>query len=161
MCQPNFNIQFCTCSATEKKEPEKIIHNKNSRRFKKKFDRDEYIQKKFTWHLSKYVETGYFGMDGMMLMPDEKLTNELTAEFLLDELNSNLNLFDFDYLPSEGDCLTVRPEYVYPEMKGRNRPSMMQYLSFIFRNDKWIQDIYNAFYDITEEIAQGIVKIDK
>lgn len=159
MCKSNLNIQFCTCS-TEEKQPEKIIHNKNSRRFKKKFNRDEYVQKKFTWHLSKYVKTGSFGMDGMMILPEKKLTTELTAEFLLDELNNNLNLFDFDYFPDEGDSLVVRSEYVHPEIKGKNRHSTMKYLSFIFRKDQWTQDAYNGFYDITEEIATGTLKIE-
>lgn len=160
MCKPNFNIQFCTCS-TEKKEPEKIIHNKNSRRFKKQFNRDEYMQKKFTWHLSKYVETGYFGMDGMMFMPENQLTKELTTEFLLEELNNNLYVFDFDYLPNEGDCLTIHSEYVHPKVKGKNRPNENQYLSFIFRKNQWTQETYNALYDITQEIAKGTLKIDR
>jgi len=160
MCKKDIKIHFCTChNKTEEKV--KIIHNKNSRRFKKKFNKDEYLQKRLTWSLWKYVKSGYSGIDGMVIMPEEKLTKDITSEFLLKELNNNTKLFDFDYNPNEGDNLIIRSEYINKKIKGRNRLDTYEYLSFIYKKSIWKKDFYNVFYDSTEEIATGIIDFNR
>ncbi len=158
MCKNDLNIHFCTCKS---KKQEKIVHNKNSRRFKRQFDENEYLRKKFTWVLSRYIKEHYNGIDGLIYPPDNKLTEDLTLDFFLQKLNSDVKLFDFEYIPKEGDNLVIRTEYINKKVKNKNRDSLHEYLSFIYKENKWISDFYNFFYDQTEDINEGILKLEK
>lgn len=129
MCDTGKEIKLCTCMPNG---IVKVVHHKKSRKFKNK-QRDVY-----TWTLYKYVEYANCGMDGMVILPKDILTENLTTEIMLIELN-NKNCFDFDYEPNEGDNLKI----LSPEKYTR------EHLSFIFRDGKWIDDFYFGFgYEI-------------
>jgi len=159
MCKQDFKIHFCSCEKKEEQEKE-IIHNKNSRRFKRTFNKDEYLKKKFIWYLFEYVGSVEFSLIGLILPPEEKLTEEITSEYLLYELNNNSELFDFDYLPNEGDSIVVRSEYINKEIKGKKRPHLFEHLSFIYKKEKWEINSKGS-EEISQEIAKGILKIRK
>ena len=154
MCKSNIDIHFCTCESEGT-----IIHNKNSRKFKKKFTEEQYLEKSLIWKLFKYKGYEDTGMIGMIVMPKNKLTNQITAEYLLAQLNSK-NVFDFDYRPNEGDNLVVEIDYKYKPLKKKRRNHIYSYMSFIFKKSLWIEDHYNGFYDQTELIKKGKVKVN-
>ncbi len=158
MCDSNLKLKFCSCKTEN--ETSEIIHNKNSRHWKYKLDKGEYLKKEFLWTIAKYSGRAEIAMDGMIVGPSDKLSNEVNAEFLLDELNNNLDLFDFDYLPAIGDNIIVRSKYVYPKMKNKPRPELFgEHMSFIFRDKGWENDFYHPFYEITEDFLTGKMKI--
>lgn len=159
MCKTDFELHFCTCMP-ENTATQTIIHNKNSRRHKKNFDKDSYQSKKIMWQLNRYLGSYDSGMIGMMIMPQDKLTEEITAAYLLKELNTR-NVFDFDYTPDEGDNIIVRLEFTMPEHKKHRRYEERAYMSFIFRKGIWQEDFYNGFSDATAEIRKGEVQISR
>lgn len=150
-------IKFITVEPiTEITDEITVTHNKNSRRFPKtKIDRDNYHETQLEWSLSKYIRT-IPDIDFFHLMPAKKLTDELTEEYLISELNSK-NIFDFDYFPNEGDYLAVRYKYINKEIKNKYRIPL-QYMTFIYKNGSWNTGVYEN--EITEEFKQGIVQIN-
>ncbi|PIF34277.1 hypothetical protein CLU81_4915 [Flavobacterium sp. 9] len=139
MCETGKEIKLCTCVPDG---IDKIVHNKNSRRFKK--NRNE-----FAWTLRKYVGDSKCTMDGRIIFPLDVLSEALTTEKMLEDLN-NRNCFDFDYQPNEGDNLQIFTPHRY----GR------EFLSFIYRNEQWIADYYDDLKDETEKINYGIVSFE-
>lgn len=97
------------------------------------------------------------GMMGEMILPVDQLDKDLTAHFLIKQLNSR-NIFDFDYSPTDGDNLEIREEYIYKKVKGEPRPDLYNYLSFIFRNGTWIEDVYDVFNDKIKGFKKGKIK---
>lgn len=140
MCETGKEIKLCTCVPNGMN---RIVHNKNSRRFKN-------LPKEFTWTLRKYVGDSDCMMDGMITFPLDMISEDLTTEKMLVDLN-NRNCFDFDYKPNEGDNLQI----FTPEKYSR------QFLSFIYRNDEWIADFYDGFRYETEKINHGKVYFDE
>ncbi len=140
MCETGKEIKLCTCVPNGMN---RIVHNKKSRRFKK-------LPKEFTWKLRKYVGFSNCMMDGMIIFPIDILSEDLTTEKMLMDLN-NRNCFDFDYQPNEGDNLQIFTPEKYS----------IQFLSFIYRNGEWIADYYNGFRDATEKINHGKVYFDE
>lgn len=138
MCEIGNEIKLCTCVPNGLNA---IVHNKKSR---SRQNRD-----KFTWTLNKYVGDSENMMDGMLIYPDSVLSENLTTERMLSELNDR-NCFDFDYEPNEGDNLLIYNPEKY----------IKKYLSFIYRNGKWIADSYNKFRDKIEKINYGNVTFD-
>lgn len=139
MCETGKEIKLCTCVPDG---IDKIVHNKKSRRFKE-------FRNSFTWALEKYVGDSTCMMDGMIIFPIEALSDALTTEKMLVDLN-NRNCFDFDYQPNEGDYLQIFTPHRYEQ----------EFLSFIYRNQEWIADYYNGFRDETEKINYGIVRFE-
>jgi hypothetical protein len=141
MCQPKNGIMFCTC--IENDDINAIVHNKNSRKNKKKL----YT---FSWTLDRYLGQIETSMDGMVAMPSNALSNGLSDEFVLNELN-NKNCFDFDYTPVNGDNLKI-----YPPL----RMDLYKFLSYVFKNDAWGIGCYISFSDNLQKINYGNLKMD-
>ena len=80
------------------------------------------------------------------MLPAGDIGNGLDAEWIA--LNLNLeNCFDFDYTPEEGDNLFIQTNEI-----------ASAYISFIFKNDQWIIDVYDPFTWNTKHIVDGIIK---
>lgn len=150
MCKSNLEIRFCTC---EIKNSGMKFHADPEQ------EKEEYYKKHFIWTLRRYFGEKETGMLGQMIMPVEKLNEDLTASYLLNQLNSK-NLFDFDYSPTEGDNLEIRQDYLYSEVKGFPRQELYNYLSFIFRKGKWVEEVYDVFSDKTRRFKKGTLEIE-
>ena len=140
MCETGKEIKLCTCFPATMN---KIVHHKNSRKFKNK-GRNE-----FTWTLKECLGHSKSTMDGMGYMPDDSLSEDLTNERMLVELNSK-NCFDFDYEPKEGDNLQI----FTPEN------TIRRHLSFIFQNEQWIADSYLPFKYELQKVNYGKVTFE-
>lgn len=140
MCQTGKEIKLCTCFPATM---DKIVHHKKSRKSRNK------ARNEFTWTLRRCLGPSEVTMDGMGYMPDKVLSEDLTTESMLVDLNSR-NCFDFDYQPHEGDNL----EIFTPENYNR------KHLSFIFRNKEWIADWYWPFTFTLEKINYGKVTFE-
>jgi hypothetical protein len=138
MCQSGKKIIFCSC----KNDLKKVVHHKKSKRWQEK----NATFGAYLWTLSRFVDYFESMMEGQISEPSEKLGQDLTSEFVLSELNSR-NCFDFEYLPIEGDCLSIRMD------TGWN------FFSFIFREGTWIAEQYSSFYVRTERLDAGKLQI--
>ncbi|MCP2025302.1 hypothetical protein L1276_000442 [Flavobacterium sp. HSC-32F16] len=140
MCQSGKEIKLCTCVPNGM---DTIIHHKNSRKNRQKRRVD------FTWTLQRCMGYSKTTMDGMGYRPEDALTEDLTNERMLVDLNSK-NCFDFDYQPSEGDNLLIfTPESFIRE-----------HLSFIFKNGEWIADSHMPFLYEMKKINFGTVTFE-
>ncbi|MDP5202236.1 hypothetical protein [Flavobacterium sp. DG2-3] len=88
-------------------------------------------------------------MDGMGYLPDETLSEDLTNEIMLIQLNSR-DCFDFDYQPQEDDNLNV-----YTPENGNRK-----HLSFIFKNGEWTADWHLPFKYEMKKINYGKVSFE-
>lgn len=140
MCQNGKEIKLCTCVPNGM---DTIIHHKNSRKNRQKRRVD------FTWTLEKCLGWSKTTMDGMGYMPEKALTEDLTNERMLVDLNSK-NCFDFDYEPNEKDNLQI----FTPES------SIRRHLSFIFRNGEWVAGSHMPFMYEMEKINFGKVTLE-
>lgn len=139
MCETGKEIKLCTCVPDG---IDKIVHNKKSRRFK-------HLRKEYTRTLHKYMGYSNATMDGMIIFPNDVLSEDLTTEKMLVDLNRK-KCFDFDYEPKEGDNLEIFSP----------KSDLRKFLSFIYRNKVWIVDFYDGFKDATEKINYGIVTFE-
>jgi hypothetical protein len=147
MCEINNKLIFCTC--LEIKETELInLHKRLDKFYKKQLPKSK---EPFSWILYEYKGQEYSGMEGMLNMPSDKIGFSLTEEFVLNQINSE-NCFDFNYNPKEGDNLQINFQ--------RNK-YWVEFLSFIYRNNIWEVDSYNAFIEKTELKNYGILKVNK
>lgn len=149
MCKTNSEIHFCTCASISKKQ----LPIRNDR----EVDKAEYEKTHYIWTLYKYLGEKDSLMMGDMILPVESLDEELTSEYILNQLNSK-NRFDFQYAPSEGDNLQIRKEYVYKSIKRIPRQDLYDYISFIYRNGQWKEEFYDVFSDKTRQIKRGKVQ---
>ncbi|MFH6990923.1 hypothetical protein [Flavobacterium sp. FlaQc-48] len=134
-------MKLCSCLNT-------VIHNKNSRRTRQK-NRTE-SGAIYKWSLKKYIGHYYSGLEGMVRMPDAALERNLTAEGILHDINDR-NCFDFEYIPTEGHNLEIYSD---------DDKYYRKFVSFIFRNDKWVIDVYDGFRHETEIVNHGNVKFE-
>ncbi|MBM6499243.1 hypothetical protein H9X54_008000 [Flavobacterium macrobrachii] len=133
---------------TKSDENPEIIHHKNSRKNKKVFNRNEYESKEILWSLQKYIgEEIYNGIDWQYQGSAQELSNGLTALKIVSILNSDY-VFDFDYEPNENDLLSIKLDYLKSTLKGKSRPFIGEYISFIFKNGKW--EINNGYDHISK-----------
>jgi len=152
MCNRTNKLELCSCSDMSVKRIQQLYSEEI-----KLLDRKE-ILKVIRWKLKKYVGLKSSEMDGLMIMPSENLTQELSEKYILKELNGT-NCFDFNYKPNNGDNLIFEIGWLFNKWGKRiNKKLEYQYSSFIFRNEKWIADSYNAFYEETEVIKEGVIK---
>ena len=133
MCDFNKGFILCKCN-----DPKVVVHNKKSRRNKKK--KNQPIE--YDWTLYKYLGLSKEMELGRYTFPSSDVGNGLTSDFVLNELNSR-NCFDFEYQPKEGDNLIIS------KTDSSNR------IEFIFRNGKWIEDHYSPFDHVYEKIDNG------
>ncbi len=154
MCLSKVNIKFCTCSIQEP-----AIHE--SKRWKRKnFDLNEYLQTHFVWQLDKYGGLKEEMAMGRVVMPLQKLNEVLTAQNVVQALNENA-AFDFEYTPMEGDYLTICEAYIKKKIKNKQRPNLFgRYMTFIFKDQTWINDSYDAFIDELHFFNKGKIKLN-
>jgi hypothetical protein len=132
MCKDNQVFKLCTCA------PLKGL-TKNARRARRKQAKALPIQDT-TWLLQRFVQNIDANVRGMPTMPATQLNQELTNTYVVSQLNAQ-NCFDFDYLPSQGDNLTLRN-------KG-------DFMSFIYGAQGWQIGSYDPFRDRLQGFAQG------
>lgn len=157
MTDKKLNIQFLTIETeTKSVENPEIIHHKNSRKNKEVFNRNEYESKEIHWSLQKYIsEEVYNGIDWQYQGSAQELSNGLTALNIVSILNSDY-VFDFDYEPNENDLLRIKLEYLKSSFKGKSRPYIGEYISFLFKNGKWeINNGYDHISKVYENYKQG------
>lgn len=147
MCEIDNKLKFCTC--LEEEDIELINFHKSLDKFYKKQLPNS--KEPFSWVLYEYMGSEDSGMMGLLNMPSEKLGSSLTEEFVLSQINSE-DCYDFDYKPKEGDNLQINFQ--------RNK-YWTEFMSFIYRNDKWEADMYNSFIEKTEPKNYGILKVVK
>ena len=140
MCNPIKGFKLCTCLT------EPVIHNKNSRRHKKRTSGQKAEELK--WRLLRYVKTEYSGALGHIAMPLDDLGNGLTEQYVLQKINSE-NCFDFDYTPHEKDSLAIQVGEQWD-----------RYLAFTFEDGQWRIGIgFDAFNDVMEDLGTGKIKL--
>ena len=151
-------MKFITIENVLEEKSNEIVHHKNSRKHKKeKFDSKKYLEKKINWRLSIFENEIPPTMDFSYYMPSEKLTEEMTCDFIISELNSK-NIFDFDYIPNEGDYLYIYYKYIEKDIKNRfRRPLYSDYMSFIYTKGEWNDDFYRGEI-VAKEIYEGIIE---
>ncbi len=114
----------------------------------------EYEKTQYIWTLYKYLGEKEDLMVGEMIMPVDHLDEEMTSQDLLLELNSQ-NLFDFDFSSSEGHNLQIRKEFIYKSVKSKPRPELYDYMSFIYRNGSWKEEVHDVFSDRIQRFKTG------
>lgn len=137
-------------------------HNKNSRKNKAVQDRDEYEKKELIWSLFKYRgEEVHDGVDWRPQGSSQKLNDQLTTVIIVDILNKN-KAFDFEYGPAGDDYLSLKFKYVHKEIKNRDRPYIDDYISFLFKDGKWIINKgYDHLKKVYEDFKEGVCRITK
>jgi hypothetical protein len=152
MCNRTNKLELCACTDINVEKIQQLYSDEI-----RQLDKKEFL-KVIRWKLSKYVGKEWSGMDGLMIMPSENLTHDLTENYILNELNEH-NCFDFDYKPKEGDNLIFEIGWLFNKRgKKINRELNYAYSSYIYKNKKWIAESYNSFYEKTEIINEGILK---
>ena len=152
MCTQDLSLHLCSCSDISSEKIKKLFSSELDQLKRKK---ESFLLIK--WKLFKYIAYEWNGMDGMLFSPTDKLTSEVTVEYLCAEMN-NRNCFDFAYSPTEGDNIVFEVEKI--GKGGRPKIKQPRYLfnSLIFKDNQWTIDSYNPFYDKTEEIGKGVLK---
>ncbi|AFZ03984.1 hypothetical protein [Calothrix sp. PCC 6303] len=138
MC--DFTKGFILCSCKKEKE---IVHNKNSRRYKKAQADTPQV---YRWYLSEFQETYESLKEGECSLPTSDIGQGLNEEWVLLNLNQG-SCFDFKYTPKEGDNLV---------MNSSNSKSF--YLSFIFQNREWKTGFYSTFSTILKLKIDGEIQ---
>lgn len=158
MCKSTTKIKFCTCTD----EPQKVVHNKKSRRFKRNFDETEAIKENLVWTLYRLQKMTHVSIDsksdvpfatmeGMIIMPEREIIPEITNETILKVLNEG-TCFDFEYQPVSGDMIRINVEI---ENKRLLKPK--GFLSFIYKNRIWTANTYG--FESIKFVKEGKVKI--
>ena len=152
MCDRSNTLELCSCTdmSVQRIQELYIEEIKNLKR--------KELLKVVRWKLKKYIGHEWIGMDGLLISPSESITEALSQDFVLSQLNSK-HCFDFDYEPKEGDNLILEIGWMFNKWKKSITKGIgHDYASFIFKNGKWIADYYNAFYEKTELITEGVLK---
>lgn len=148
MCKTNNSLKFCTC--LEEKDKAIIdIHNSLEKFQKKQLPGSK---DPFSWVLYEYKGTVHSDLIGMLNMPSDKIGFSLTEAYVLTQLNSDNDCFDFEYVPVEGDNLQINFQ--------RNK-YWTEFLSFIYRNHQWEADSYYTFTEVIEPKNYGLLHVAK
>ncbi|MFL9833093.1 hypothetical protein [Chryseobacterium terrae] len=149
MCDFTKGIRLCTCDGEKIKYRKPDNYKKVRGQLVKIQNRkNDNIPLIYIWHLWRFkgINTEC-EMLGHYLFPNDDIGNGLNAEWIALNLNVE-NCFDFNYSPTEGDCLYITQNV-----------EMSPYISFIFKNGEWIADHYDPFSDITELVSSGKITI--
>lgn len=98
------------------------------------------IGPRLTWHL--WRRAGSSGIVGRMVRPSNDLGDGVTFEAVLHALNSG-NPFDFDYLPADGDSLTIR-----------STANESVFMTFDYSNERWSEGVNGIAWN-WEPVADG------
>ena len=167
MCNSKHKIKFCTCniSKTEKESevPKKKVYTTEEMFLKrqselemflgkrkrphiieaeKAFEQGLYLKSNINWLLQRYKDHSS-GILGITRIPSEKINDVITSDYILELLNSNDELFDFEYSPKEKDILYISESYEYSYVDGHERPFIDKVMNFKFENNRWIKGRYS------------------
>ncbi len=135
MC--DFENGFILCSCNEESNETTL----NS-------DKETYV-----WELKTLKET--IPARGITQFPISDIGMGLNAEWVLLNLIDR-NCFDFDYQPLEGDNLIM-----YSNNSANDKASFSNqpaYLSYIYRNEEWVEDFYMKVGQLTQLKNKGKIK---
>jgi hypothetical protein len=144
MCDFSKGFKLCTCAALEAKL-QQPPRNTKPRRKRSKAASEEGL---YHWKLERVVSENDVIAIGRFILPAKSLEHGLDADWV--ELNLNCgDCFDFPYSPQEHDWLRIYPadEKLY-----------LQYLSFIYREGRWIQDFHDGISKTFHLHHAGIVQ---
>lgn len=134
-----------------KLDSEPIIHNKKARNNK---NNPNLIQHDWYWTLHRFV--GKIEDSWMeqiySLSPKNWLSDQINSESVLLRLR-NCDCFDFNYEPLEGDNLKIIHESF--ETVNNRKFHGINHLSFLYREDRWINDSYDPEQDELKFIKTG------
>ena len=103
----------------------------------------------YTWILTQYLGENNRRLMGKILPPIRDLDNGITVDVILEQLNTNSESFDFDYISSERDCLNIS----IPHPTER-----LRYFSIIYLDGKWKEGQNDVFNSKTKVIAEGKIR---
>ena len=152
MCQPDKEIHLCSCASIAPIPYPGSLEDG-------KVNQEDYTKTHFIWKLNRYLGKKDSGMMGEMRMPLQRLSEEITTDKLIIELTRK-DIFDFEYIPKEGDELIIREEYIYKTIKGKSRPELYDFISLIFRDGSWKDDFYNVFSERTRMFKKGVINFE-
>jgi len=158
MCKEKKHIVFCTCNDREDNRLKL-----KAQAFKILGDKEEYNKTYYAWTLvktiRKYTEEEKSTIIGQMFSASKKLDTELTAEFVVKQLNEKAD-FDFEYIPEDGDELSVRLSYKYVHIKNHDRALLPPPMNFVFENEEWYFGYIDYFEYKQETIDSGKVMLN-
>lgn len=131
MCAPRNSYLFCSCTGINRRP-------KNTRGVPN-----------YTWTLTRYLGENNRGLMGKILPPISDLDNGITADAILEQLNTIITSFDFEYIPSERDCLHIS----IPHPTER-----LRYFNLIYLEGMWKEGSNNIFTSSTKVIAEGKIR---
>lgn len=158
MCEKDSKIHFCTCKKevvySELTDEIESLYEEKKAEASLALFKGSYLDTYIKWELERFVKKG--NVLGEVIAPVNKLTEELNAEYLEQELNKT-NLFDFDYTPKEMDSLRISKKYKYVELNDNPRPSLfLDFMSFNFESGKWIFGMSEMV--VYKEMKKGKIK---
>lgn len=131
MCTSGDSFLFCSCE-------DKNRRLKNTRALPN-----------YTWTLTKYLGQNNSGLMGKIVIPKKDLENGITVDAILEQLNTITTSFDFEYIPSERDCLDIS----IPHPAER-----LRYFRVIYLEGIWKEGGNNIFNSDIEVIAKGKIR---
>lgn len=160
MCKTKNKIVFCSCNEkisiasliSKSLEASDMIDNK-----------EEYNKRVYYWFLERTIRKRKNKERNMIMgelyKPSKKLDEEVTAEFVIDQLNNNAE-FDFNYIPEDGDELLIGIEYKYTQFKNYSRPFLPNPMKFIYQNEEWFFGEIDHFEYKQIELGRGKMKLN-
>lgn len=130
MCLNNDTFKFCTCIDSETKKEESVF------------------LKGYTWTLTRLVGLKKSLIRGKIVLPEKDLGSGLTVENMLRQLEND-QVFDFDYSPSENDCL---------EISAPMAEHKIRYFKLLYKDGGWTEGSNPAFISITSQVAEGKIR---
>ncbi|MGB0870230.1 MAG: hypothetical protein ACPGSD_11595 [Flavobacteriales bacterium] len=130
MCKASKHFIFCSCSTP----PESNIA-------------DETVY--YSWSLSRYLGAKPSMRRGKILKPNHDLGSGIHIDHILNQLNSGIVSFDFEYYPQERDSIDIRIPHP---------TELIQYFTIIYFNKQWKPGRNNSFTCKTETIKRGKIK---
>ncbi|NER15852.1 hypothetical protein [Spongiivirga citrea] len=109
------------------------------------------------WTLFRFIKEEWSGMDGMLLQPSKEFSIKLTDSFFREQLNVQ-NCFDFDYKPTEGDCI-IFDLIIHGKVKYGGYKPEKKFISLIYDGVRWNIEQYDCFYTTIEETNSGYLKL--
>lgn len=130
MCKNTQHLKLCTC-----KDVVDTATDKQNMQATQSLAPDNII-----WTLEHYLGKIMSLAMGMPARPTAQLNETMTQSYVLAQLNTH-NCFDFDYIPTQGDNLTLQNQYGF--------------MSFIYRDNTWTAGTYDPFLSNLRKIANG------
>ncbi|WP_196889415.1 hypothetical protein [Aureivirga sp. CE67] len=116
-----------------------------------------YLNTNIEWFLFRHKDNS-FDILGSSNASSGKINDIITSDYVLELLNSNEKIFDFEYSPKEKDALYISESYEYSYVMGHERPSIYKYMSFKFENNQWGKNRISQF-ERFDNIAKGKIQL--